>query len=165
MEAVNRFHIPIVNQLHDHPTKDQPTNQPTEQTTFNKYASFQEGKRQTIAEAFPNGSLSFSHLLVADTRLYLSLFGPSVRPSVHRKVLCWGFLFLPTHPRLMLPCILACTEMTINNKIRTPQVVLIVGLSWASKDITFGLKKLHLAVRALSWIFLQPMGNQKFQNA
>ena len=45
--------------------------------------------------------------------------------------------------------ILACTEMTINNKIRTPQVVLIVGLSWASNDITFGLKKLHLAVRAL----------------
>ena len=44
---------------------------------------------------------------------------------------------------------LACTEMTINNKIRTPQVVLIVGLSWASNDITFGLKKLHLAVRAL----------------
>lgn len=43
----------------------------------------------------------------------------------------------------------ACTEMTINNKIRTPQVVLIVGLSWASNDITFGLKKLHLAVRAL----------------
>ena len=45
--------------------------------------------------------------------------------------------------------ILACTEMTMNNKIRTPQVVLIVGLSWASNDITFGLKKLHLAVRAL----------------
>ena len=27
--------------------------------------------------------------------------------------------------------------------------VFIVGLSWASNDITFGLKKLHLAVRAL----------------
>ena len=44
--------------------------------------------------------------------------------------------------------VLACTEMTINNKISTPQVVLIVGLSWASNEITFGLKKLHLAVRA-----------------
>ena len=48
-----------------------------------------------------------------------------------------------------LGCLLACTEMTINNKIKTPQVVLIVRLSWASNDITFGLKKLHLAVRAL----------------
>ena len=47
--------------------------------------------------------------------------------------------------------------MTINNKIRTPQVVLIVGLSWASNDITFGLKKLHLAVRAL------PKNTQKYQ--
>ena len=46
-------------------------------------------------------------------------------------------------------CTLACTEMTINNKIRAPQVVLIVRLSWASNDITFGLKKLHLAVHAL----------------
>ena len=45
--------------------------------------------------------------------------------------------------------LIACTEMTINNKIRTPQVVLIVGLSWASNDITFGLKKLYLTVRAL----------------
>ena len=43
----------------------------------------------------------------------------------------------------------ACTEITINNKIRTQQVVLIVGLSWASNDITFDLKKLHHAVRAL----------------
>ena len=42
----------------------------------------------------------------------------------------------------------ACTEMTINN-IRTPQVVLIVGLSWASNDTTFDLKNLHLAVCAL----------------
>ena len=39
--------------------------------------------------------------------------------------------------------------MTINKKIRILQVVLIVGLSWASNDINFGLKKLHLAVRAL----------------
>ena len=43
----------------------------------------------------------------------------------------------------------ACTEMTINNKIRILQVVLVVGLSWASNGINFGLKNLHLAVRAL----------------
>ena len=53
------------------------------------------------------------------------------------------------HATLVAVYPVACTEMTINNKIRTPQVVLIVGLSWASNDITFGLKKLHLAVRAL----------------
>ena len=47
------------------------------------------------------------------------------------------------------PCVVACTELTINNKIRTPQVVLIVGLSWASNDTTFDLKNLHLAVCAL----------------
>ena len=45
--------------------------------------------------------------------------------------------------------VLACTEMTINNNIRILQVVLVVGLSWASNGINFGLKNLHLAVRAL----------------
>ena len=46
-------------------------------------------------------------------------------------------------------CLLACTEMTINNKIRILQVVLVVGLSWASNDINCSLKILHLAGRAL----------------
>ena len=50
---------------------------------------------------------------------------------------------------VLLACLLVCTEMTMNNKIRILQVVLIVGLSWASNDINFGLKKWHLAVRAL----------------
>ena len=46
-------------------------------------------------------------------------------------------------------CILACTKMTKNNKIRILQVILVVGLSWASNDINFSLKILHLAGRAL----------------
>ena len=39
--------------------------------------------------------------------------------------------------------------MTKSNKIRILQVDLVVGLSWASNGINFGLKNLHLAVRAL----------------
>ena len=46
-------------------------------------------------------------------------------------------------------CSLACAEMTINYKIRILRVVLVVWLSWASNDIKFGLKNLHLAGRAL----------------
>jgi len=38
--------------------------------------------------------------------------------------------------------------MTKSNKIRILEVVLVVGLSWASNGINFGLKNLHLAVRA-----------------
>ena len=41
--------------------------------------------------------------------------------------------------------------MTKSNKIRILQVVLVVGKSWASNGINFGLKDLHLAVRALPW--------------
>ena len=94
------------------------------------------------------------------------LWLPVKLSKIVREMLCTQF----THWKAYVEsgnnvCTLACTEMTINNKIRTPQVVLIVGLSWASNDIILGQKKLHLAVRALPWIFLQPMGNQKFQSA
>ena len=61
---------------------------------------------------------------------------------------CWLlWLGFPTFPRLVLQpwprkqmrCTVACTEMTINNNIRILQVVLVVGLAWASNDINFGL--------------------------
>ena len=56
--------------------------------------------------------------------------------------------FGPTTPLIMVPSV-ACTEMTKTNKIRILRAVLVVGLSWASNDINFGLKNLHLGGRAL----------------
>ena len=63
-------------------------------------------------------------------------------------MVCWWIdKLLPV--KIVSGCILACTYMTKSNKIRILQVVLVVGLSWASNGINFGLKNLHLAVRAL----------------
>ena len=36
----------FVNQLHDHPTKYQPTNQPTEQTTLQQIYEFSRGEKE-----------------------------------------------------------------------------------------------------------------------
>ena len=87
---------------------------------------------------------------------------PSIREAVIAFRFLWVIGFCGAHSTFRI-WLLACTEMTKNNKIRCPRVVLVVRLSWASNDINFRLKILHLAGRALPWNFLLPIGNQKIQ--